>query len=300
MKGFPMQPRRKKSHLLLTAKVSRGDFDLALGLLYQSGLTSSQRLKGPGRIGLSAALPPGLAAKSLLRRLKELERGLGRPLFHEAKIQKVLRGDWSRKYQRYLKPFRLIPATPNRPDLEVDPRGKIPRRLKGNTLYIEAGLAFGTGTHSTTRLAAELLSQAMESRRRPAVLDVGCGTGILAMAAKRLGAGKVIAVDNDPEALATAVENFKRNRISEIRPLLTLKGLKGKFPIIVSNIGLNVILELKSEFKRLLAAQGDLILTGLLYRDIKELLRVYRGMEVVRRCNHKGWAAVWLRKQASS
>ena len=291
-----MQPRRKKSHLLLTTKVSRGDFDLALGLLYQSGLTSSQRIKARGRIGLSAALPPGLAAKSLLRRLKELERGLGRSLFHEIKIQKVLRGDWSRKYQRYLKPFRLIPpAPPNRPGLEVDPRGKVPRRLQENTLYIEAGLAFGTGTHATTRLAAELLCEAMAPRRRPAILDVGCGTGILAMAAKRLGAAKVVAVDNDPEALATAVENFKRNRISGIKLLLSLKRLKGKFPVIVSNIGLNVILELKAEYKRLLAAQGDLILTGLLYRDVSELLRAYRGFEVVRRCNSKGWTAIWLR-----
>ncbi|HKX11806.1 MAG TPA: 50S ribosomal protein L11 methyltransferase [bacterium] len=293
-----MQPRRKKSHLLLTAQVSRGDFDLALGLLYQCGLASSQTIKGRGRIGLSAALPPGLAAKSLLSRLKVLERGLGRPLFHEAKIQKVLRGDWSRKYQSYLNPFRLIPPVgPDFPGLEIDPRGKLPRRLEKNTLYIEAGLAFGTGTHATTRLAAELLSEAMASRRRPAVLDVGCGTGILAMAAKRLGAGKVAAVDNDPEALVTAKDNFKRNRISGIRLLLSHKGLKSKFPVIVSNIGLNVILELKAEFARLLAAKGDLILTGLLYRDVAELLRAYRGMEFVGRRNRSGWAAVWLRKR---
>lgn len=268
---------------------------MALGLLYQCGLTSSQRVPGPGRVGLSAALPPGLSAKQLLSGLRALETGLGRRLFHEAKVEKVLRGDWSRKYQRYLKPFQLIPASALSAGLEVDPRGKTPRRLEANTLYIEAGLAFGTGTHTTTRLAAELLSEAMASRRRPSVLDVGCGTGILAMTAKKLGAAKVVAVDNDPEALVTAKENFKRNRLSGIRLLLSLDGLKANFPVIVSNIGLNVILELKSEFRRLLAVQGDLILTGLLYKDVRELLRAYRGMEIVRKCNRLGWSAVWLK-----
>lgn len=297
MNALPMQLRRQKSHLLLTTKVSRGDFDLALGILYQSGLTSSQRIKGPGRVGLSAALPPGLTAKTLLRRLKDLERSLGRGLFHEAKVQKVLRGDWARKYQRFLKPFVLVPPRlPSFPGLQIDPRGKLPRRLDPNTLYIEAGLAFGTGTHHTTRLAAELLSEAMASRAQPPVLDVGCGTGILAMAAKKLGAKKVIAVDNDPEALMTAKDNFKRNQISGIQLLLSLQGMKGKFPVIVSNIVLNVLLELRPVFLRLLAAKGDLILTGLLYRDVEELLKAYRGMKVIRRANRRGWTALWLRK----
>ena len=297
MNDPPMQPRRKKTHLLLTTKVSRADFDLALGLLYQSGLSSSQRLKGPGRIGLSAALPAGMGAKSLLGRLKGWERKLQRRLFHEARIRKVLRGDWSRKYQRHLKPFLLLsPSFAKSPGLEVDPRGRIPRRLDPNTLYIEAGLAFGTGTHATTRLAAELLAEAMASRPGASVLDVGCGSGILAMAAKKLGAKKIVAVDNDPEALATAKQNFKRNRISGIDLRSDLQGLKRKFPVIVSNIGLNVILELKPAFLRLLAAKGDLILTGLLYRDVPELLRAYRGLEVVRKCNRRGWSALWLRR----
>lgn len=298
MNAIPMQLRRKKSHLLLTAKISRSDFDLALGLLYQSGLSSSQRVKGPGRIGLSAALPAGLTAKTLLKRLKELERTLGRALFHGAKVQKVLRGDWSRKYQRFLKPFILVRARPPAfPGLSVDPRGKVPPRLDGNTLYIEAGLAFGTGTHSTTQLAAELLSEAMAPLRNPAVLDVGCGTGILAMAAKKLGAKKIVAVDNDPEALITAKDNFKRNRISGIRLELSLQDVKGKFPLIVSNIGLNVLLELKGALLQRLAARGELILTGLLYRDAKEILQAYRGFELVRRVNRSGWTAIWLRRR---
>jgi ribosomal protein L11 methyltransferase len=296
MNAAPMQPRRIKSHLLLTTKVSRGDFDLALGLLYQSGLTSSQRIKGPGRTGLSAALPPGLTAKKLLRELREWERKLGRPLFHETKVKKVLRGDWSRKYQRYLKPFSLVPASADFSGLAVDPRGRLPPRLSPNSLYIEAGLAFGTGTHATTRLASELLAEAMAARQNPRVLDVGCGTGILAMLAKKLGASEVIAVDNDPEALVTAKENIKRNRIPRIRLQLDLRGLKGKFPVLVSNIGLNVLVELKPIFLRLIAAGGDLILTGLLYRDVSELLRAYRGLKLVRRSNRKGWTAVWLRK----
>ena len=173
----------------------------------------------------------------------------------------------------------------------------MPPRLDGNTLYIEAGLAFGTGTHSTTQLAAELLSEAMAPLRNPAVLDVGCGTGILAMAAKKLGAKKIVAVDNDPEALITAKDNFKRNRIAEIRLELSLQDVKGKFPLIVSNIGLNVLLELKGALLQRLAAKGDLILTGLLYRDAKDILQAYRGFELVRRVNRSGWTAVWLRRR---
>ncbi|HCU23749.1 MAG TPA: hypothetical protein DF383_01930 [Deltaproteobacteria bacterium] len=288
-----MQPGKYRSAIYetLEAKVSRKDLDLALGILYQMGLGSSEVKKGRGRPQLRIQIPARRRGSAIRRQLKDWEKRLGRSLFHQLKLRREGRGTWADPYEKHLKPFRLFPPQFRKfmPDLWIDPRGKIPAQPREDTLYIGAGLAFGTGTHSTTRLAAGALAESLTAMPQASVLDVGCGTGILSMVAKKLGAKKIAAVDNDPEALRVARENLKCNRIRKVSLHSDLSSVPGRFAVIVGNIGLNALTELAPALKAKLASGGRLILTGLLYRDAAELKKAYLGHRLVERRNRRGW-----------
>ncbi len=281
----------------LEAELAPNDLDLAIGLLYQWGISSSQTRRRRSGMQLSAELPKGFRFEAFRKAVLRWERARGgKKVFRKLRRRLIRDRSWVRKYQRALRPFVLLPASvPGGPWI-VDPRGKVPRRRDPKTLYIEAGLAFGTGTHTTTRLAAEYLAEAMENSETGSVLDLGCGTGILAMVARKLGSKRVVAADNDPEALAVAKENFRRNGVRGIALHGGLEEVSGRFPLIVSNIGLNVLVELQSALVRKLAPGGRLILTGLLYKDRRALRRAYRGLKLVRSENRRGWSIFFLRK----
>lgn len=244
---------------------------------------------------LKAQLPKGFRFPKLASEIRSWERDIvGRKVFRSLKKRKIRDQRWIDKYQRLLKPFPLLKKHPMH--LMVDPRGILPSRKEPNTLYIQSGLAFGTGTHTTTQLAAELLAEALDGLKRPAVLDMGCGTGILAMVARRLGAEKILAVDNDPEALVVARENLDINQIRGVSLQENLKGVKTKFPVIVSNIILKALLELRPLLLARLPKGGKLILTGLLYRDRDEILKAYRNLQCRKTVNRKGWTAFLFEK----
>ncbi|MFO1462227.1 MAG: 50S ribosomal protein L11 methyltransferase [bacterium] len=292
-----------KTDLLMRREFRQLEIELApravdptLGFLYRFGISSTEVLRRRAGTLLRAEVPKGFPFADFSRQLRDWERqAFARKVFKKLRLREVRDLSWIAKYKKFLAPFPLLEApAAEAKRLWVDPRGKLPAKPRPDTLYIEAGLAFGTGTHTTTQLAAELLAAALQGKKRSAVLDLGCGTGILAMAAKRLGAGKTVAVDIDPEALAVARENFRRNRQGSITLRKDLAGLRGRFPIIVSNIGLQVLLDLRPQLLRRLAPGGTLILTGLLYRDCDELLRAYRSLRLRRRINRKGWTAVAL------
>ncbi|MCC6273403.1 MAG: 50S ribosomal protein L11 methyltransferase [Deltaproteobacteria bacterium] len=281
----------------LEVELAPRDLDLAIGLLYQWGILSSQTRRLRAGTLLSAELPKGFRFEAFRKAVLRWERARdGKKVFRKLRRRMIRDRSWVRKYQRTLRPFALLPASVPGGPWTVDPRGTTPQRRDPKTLYIEAGLAFGTGTHTTTRLAAEFLAEAMIKFGADSVLDLGCGTGILAMVARKLGAKRIVAVDNDPEALAVAKENFRRNGVRGIALRTDLEKVSGRFPMIVSNIGLNVLVELQSSLVRKLVPSGLLILTGLLYKDGKALRRAYRGLKLLRFENRRGWSIFLLRK----
>jgi ribosomal protein L11 methyltransferase len=145
-------------------------------------------------------------------------------------------------------------------------------------LILEPGQAFGTGLHASTRLCVRLLEYFVELHPRPETLralDVGTGTGILAMVLSKLGVAEVVATDNDPIALEVAAENLNVNLCQNIA--LTdedLADLEGEFDIIVSNILLETHRELASQYRRLLADRGQIILSGLLGHQKTEIVEI--------------------------
>ncbi len=159
-------------------------------------------------------------------------------------------------------------------------------------LILDPGLAFGTGSHATTSLCLTWLEQADLVQKT--VIDYGCGSGILALAALKLGAEHVYAVDIDEQALLATQDNAFNNQIAA-------KSLTAGQPdtlhkpvdVIIANILLAPLLTLKQRFRDLLVDQGVLVVSGLLEEQVPELIHAYQGDFVHNQtCIENGWALV--------
>lgn len=294
---------KNKSHKVLKAWVKPSLFDLSIGILFQHGIFTVEQKKIGNKILLTAEIPEGdKSILTSLRKAKALDHR--KALFEKIKIESIKNQKWVDNYKKNLKSFPFVfPSLKKKKDsqsalLWIDPRGKIPKIVSANTLYIEAGLAFGTGTHPTTQQCAQLLAEQSLIHPKASVLDLGCGTGLLAMVASKLGAHKVWAVDNDPVALEVAQENLTKNKIKNIQLNDDLRKCPKDFEIIVANILLVTLLELKNEIVKRVKRKGALILSGLLYKDCAEIIKAYQkaGLILKERRNHKGWSALLFQK----
>ncbi len=172
--------------------------------------------------------------------------------------------DWSTSWKANFKPLRIgrrLLIVPSWEQAEAGPDDIV--------LSLDPGMAFGTGGHETTRLCLEQLETVLSSRPAApplSVLDLGTGSGILAMAAARLGAGRVCAVDIDPEAVEVARENLAINGLAERIECSTtpLETLDGPFDVILANILAEELVRLAPQLTAQLACEGVLILSGIL------------------------------------
>jgi ribosomal protein L11 methyltransferase len=170
--------------------------------------------------------------------------------------------DWVAFAHEYLQPMEIGLRIFVCPEWRDDPTP--PGRIR---IVVNAGLAFGTGAHETTRLCLEAIERHLQPGMT--VVDVGTGSGILAEAAVKLGAGKVYANDNDPEAVAVARENFERAGVD-----VTLSpGSAGDFPtacadLVLANISPAWIADLAPDWVRILKPGGRAILSGFEAADI--------------------------------
>jgi len=161
-------------------------------------------------------------------------------------------------------------------------------------VIIEPKMSFGTGHHETTTLIAEWLLE--ESLKYKTVLDMGCGTGLLAIIAARMGAEKVLAIDNDPNAYENAVENVERNNCPQVSVLLGDSALIGDevFDLIASNITRNVLLQDMAKYVSVLRPGGKLFMSGFFEYDKQELVLKSEklGLELIGEKTKNGWLAL--------
>jgi ribosomal protein L11 methylase PrmA len=167
------------------------------------------------------------------------------------------------------------------------------------TVTIRACLSFGSGFHPTTRMSLVLLDRAF--RRKPNIgraLDVGTGSGILALAAVRLEAGGAIALDFDFRALEEARQNAIRNNAQEKVSFLcgTLSAIRGTFDIVTANMAPGPIMQLASSLPRVVRQDGMLIVSGFFARQQDEILNALGPGTVLEAITSQGWHAVlWQR-----
>lgn len=138
-------------------------------------------------------------------------------------------------------------------------------------LHIPAGLAFGTGEHETTALCLEWLSRQSLSEKH--VLDLGCGSGILAIAAMKLGAETATAIDNDPDALVVTEANASKNEVD--LTILHQLDLESNYDLIVANIYADTLIEYAESVQRVLNSGGLLALSGILESQSEQVKRSY-------------------------
>ena len=169
---------------------------------------------------------------------------------------------------------------------------------------IEAGEAFGTGHNATTALCLEALDELVQRRRFARVLDLGCGSGVLAIAAARaLPAARVLASDNDPIATAIARDNARLNRATSHVHIITAAGFAHPdlrraqpFDLVLANILPGPLVALAPAMRRVIARGGTAILSGLLDHQVREVAATYRGQgfHLLRCTRRDGWAALAL------
>ncbi len=171
-------------------------------------------------------------------------------------------------------------------------------------IVLDPGLAFGTGTHATTALCLRALEAILDTRDRsgppPVLLDLGCGSGILSIAALHLGAARAHAIDNDPTAIEVTRENAARAGVSDRIEATTrpLGPSDPTFEIVAANIQLGVLLALAQDIARHLAPEGTLLLSGVLEAQVAELRAAYErlGLRHLQTEVEAGWACVHLQR----
>lgn len=188
--------------------------------------------------------------------------------------------------------FRITPAW----DAPAVP-GPTPAPAEGGTeriLVVEPGLAFGTGTHESTRLCLAALEDRARAGPLGDVLDVGAGSGILSAAAALLGARRVIAVELDPEALPVAVRHRELNHV----PIRILRGDGARavradaFDVVLANISAPLLIERARELAAASRAQGQLVLSGLLTEDVPAVRTAYEALGSIDVRVEGAWSAL--------
>ncbi len=204
--------------------------------------------------------------------------------------------DWNAEWKRHFKPIAASRRFTVKPTWE-----EIPAAPREYVIEIDPKQAFGTGTHATTRLMLQLLEQLDVSGRN--VLDVGCGTAILAIAAAFLGAARVTAFDVDPVAVLAAKENVLLNSTSG-RTLLfagsgqAMKSPGVRFDIVLANLTKNVIVDYLDEFEMRSDFSGDLLLSGILTEELAALRArlAATSFVTVEERREDEWVALHLKK----
>ncbi|MEG0740728.1 MAG: 50S ribosomal protein L11 methyltransferase [Clostridia bacterium] len=210
-------------------------------------------------------------------------------------LQGVADEDWAENWKKYYKPFRVGTRLVVKPTWE-------PYQQQESDLLIELdpGMAFGTGTHETTNMCMMLLEKHLHGGMR--VMDVGTGSGILAIAAAKLGAEDVLAIDIDPDAVKVAKENVILNHVqARVRTVVgdLVKGEAMPCELAVANIVADAICMLAGPLTRHLVRDGLLICSGIIREREQDVLAAVKeaGYTVYDRCEKGEWVALCLKNE---
>jgi ribosomal protein L11 methyltransferase len=303
-KSFTVETRREAIDSLTHFFLTHG----SLGMAYD------ERLYGPEGDPIDPLPPPGevttLTAyfpweanlhalkQAFLEFLPVLARSFGSETSAFVSAAEITDFGWAENWKEHFKPRKLGRRIVVRPSWEPYESG--PGEV---VLTIDPGQAFGTGTHETTRMCLQLIEEAYESPPGPGrALDIGTGTGILGIAAARLGASCTLGIDTDPKAVETAEKNAEVNGVQDrfAASYMPLSTYDGMFDLIVANILAEILIDMKKEIVSRCAPGGCMILSGILTEKSGWVEEEFggEGARLLKRKSDGQWTALLLRREA--
>ena len=215
----------------------------------------------------------------------------------EISVSGVNEEDWANSWKAYYKPIKIgekIVIVPAWEKYSASPKEIVVR--------MDPGMAFGTGTHETTRLVIKLLEKYVKNGAR--VADVGCGSGILAICASKLGAGECKAYDIDPVAVKVANENIKdsglNNVTCEVSDLLKqVDRSGGAYDVICANIVADIIIRMMPDVGALMDENSVILASGIIVERSEDVISGFEqhGFKIVERIDENGWCALAVMKK---
>jgi len=300
-------------YFVLTIDVPAAAADLFSGVLFQLGARGIEIIPAEGLMLLPGVEPPAAGLERLRASFAErgaearaaVERNLARhleavpPELREGtaaapRVEGLKPVDWSKLWRSFFEPLELGERLFLRPSWEEaeTPPGRV-------ELVIDPGLAFGTGGHVTTRLCLEWVEAHAGGH---SLLDLGTGTGILALAAAKLGATRVLALDNDPGALAVARDNLEFNgEVGSVeldhRPL---DRIDESFERAVANVLAEPLIDMARDLASRLLPGGELALSGILVEQLGKVSAAYceAGLVELHRREEGDWGLLHFRRPA--
>jgi ribosomal protein L11 methyltransferase len=276
-------------HPFVTVRVRSEQLELVQLRLWELGATGLEErdqttLVRDAELGGAVILAAFADEASARKALREIRNE------YEADIVYVPGADWATEWRRGFGAQRIGKR------LLLHPSWERAESKPGDVvLTIDPENAFGSGDHETTRLVLRVLDERVLGGER--VLDVGCGSGILSIAALRLGASSAMATDIDEDSVAATARNARLNGVApelqaSTRPLAQLDGV---FEIVLANIETRVLVHMPEDLRQRLAPAGLLVLSGILRPERDELLEAYAPMRLEQCIEEGEWCACVLR-----
>lgn len=266
--------------------IEESGFNAVYGELIDETLLNADRTKA----AVSIFIPEVKNYNEYVVFIKERFMTLGVP--YEYELIGIDEEDWANSWKQYYKPIRIgerIVIVPEWEEYESADNEVIIR--------MDPGMAFGTGTHETTRLCAELIERYMIPDSH--VLDIGTGSGILAVTASKLGADTVFACDIDPAAIKVARENITLNNVTNVTCEVSdlLKNVNGIYDFISANIVADIIIRMAPDVGKYLKMNGIIITSGIINTQAEEVRNVMKsyGFTVIDTIEENDWIAFAFR-----
>lgn len=210
----------------------------------------------------------------------------------EVSVDTIEDAQWTTQWQKYWEPINIGK------NLRISPSWHLDEMMaEKEVIFIDPGLAFGTGTHETTQLCLEIIEQSITERNISSMLDVGCGSGILSIAANRLGVQRVVGIDISQDAVDISIHNAKINNTPEVafyRGVVNdvVSGFPyGKFDLVVANLLSSILDPIWRDLMSCVAPNGLLVVSGLLFDEVTRFCTKKKIVPVSTRIS-QDWAAL--------
>ena len=246
----------------------------------------------PALIAMRGYFPTELGpSNAILQQIKELMHRSGynhiSTYSHTIKLQ-----NWAENARQMFEPIKIVQ------DITIiNPWSKYSKKDNEQTIIIDPGMAFGTGYHQTTKIAAKLIKKVITNNKIKTMADIGSGSGILSLIAAKMNVDKIKAVEIDTDARKSSEENIKRNHASKrITVHNNISQLKGKYDLVVANIILPVIKNLSLQLVELTKNNSYLVISGITNEEDKKLLTLFKKLELIEKIQIDNWLGYLYRK----